>query len=151
MISLNADELRSAAVDMFEKWIVLQGKLTRDERFDPDTGPSMDVNAHYAVDSSMFLLRVELAAYSEEMTYEACLLTGYEYGESIEVSHEEALSFMETHLGPLAFAVVNDALADLGRKFGALHPRLSPQVQSSFWKDQRELPPEELRIKASSQ
>ncbi|WP_297008905.1 hypothetical protein [uncultured Corynebacterium sp.] len=146
MVSLNSESLQTSAQGFIRQWFDLQGRRRQDDRYDPAEGAMVTAGAHYTTEGSRFLLKLDIDAFAENMTFNAGLLVGYSYETTIDVEHEEALTFMQSHLGPLAFAIINEELSELGRKFAAPFPRLSPQHQLDFWLEQRELTQDEMTL-----
>lgn len=139
-------QLRDSATTFIERWDALSIERRRHPDYNPDAGPSVDVSATYATSENEFILRINLVAYSDELTFSADLRAGYTYEQPLEVDHECALGFMESQIGPVAFTIVNNELAQLGRKFNTGYPQLSPAHQTAFWRDHRNLPAEEMTL-----
>ena len=141
----SVDDLRSTQSACTHVWEQIIVDSVTDENFDPTQGDAIGIGVSYRVEGQDFVLVTRLEGLAEGLTYRLRLRSTCSYEQEITVDHGTAVSFIEAHLGPIAFALLNDMLATLGNRTGNTYPKLEPASLATVWGHLHEEAPVESR------
>lgn len=144
-----ADDLRENADNLVQQWDSIRYTRKPHKDFDPADGAKLEIGARYSNADATFLLLLNLRVMRRRSTTEISLLLGYEYDEDISADHGESVKFIVQTLGPIAFSLINQLLADISARTGEERIPLSAKDQVHFWDSFQDSDPEEVKFIAT--
>jgi len=144
------DDLFMKATGEIRQWEQILANVGEDPEFDSDGGPTVQLNIRYTTADKRFLIRTQIVSRAPGITYSLSLFTGYIYEDDLDLDRDTAIDFIESTLGPAAFARIGEMLFELAEKTGQGHPLIPLPRVTEFLRGIRDADDEDLLLNVVS-